>query len=137
MSIFEKILNTALSVIILAVSILAITGYYRCYSQETAHIYGSCCSEKVIEESCCCSSDDLPVKEIGNKCCDKVDIQISDERSSIFAVAKDENLDHSVWHQSLKVLSIPEKLYLFISPSKSPPDKQGQRTYILNCTFLC
>ncbi|MCH2207123.1 MAG: hypothetical protein MK132_14805 [Lentisphaerales bacterium] len=135
-----KVLNIILASCFLVTAIIANTGYYWCYSQETTHVFEACCNENEIEESCCSSADDTSQEALQNKCCDKIDIhslgdQNCNPRAQIVE-CDNINLNFLISPFLINHTQSP-KVYLHKSPPKSPPSIAGQNTYKINCSFIC
>ena len=117
-----RVSNIFLLISIVAATILSTTGYYHCNSQQTLHLYSSCCSEEIIVETCCSEPVDYEGDELSGICCDKIEIQSSPLQIfnpvNICDLDTDYSLDDTV--TSINPLS-SKKLILCYSPSKKPP----------------
>ncbi|MCM8541675.1 MAG: hypothetical protein NE328_15510, partial [Lentisphaeraceae bacterium] len=136
----NKFLNVFLIGIIAVATALANTGYYKCHSQQTVHIYDSCCSEIRSEKTCCSTPADSYEKTMKKQCCDKVDIHLLDQQNSssnIEIPAQSEKYFTACFSILQEIETSLEKPVLNSPTQKSPPTFNRQKTYKLNCTFIC
>lgn len=135
----KKTINILITVNLAVAAFLVYSGYYKCYSQKTVHLYGACCSDQAEVELCCSDRKDNSETRFEKKCCDKIDVQQTEQHPT------GNNWQISF---SLESLFIPPQPVLFINcdsltervyiaNSQSPPYTDRQKTYKYNCSYLC
>ena len=131
----SKAINIVLSTVIL-LSLTLNTGYYKCNKQSSIHLYTSCC-EGLQQEPTCCTSSNKSETNLDEKCCDKVDVEISiltmQDCSSKNVTTKEIALIYELY-QCTRLLLISSKR--FNKPFKFPIYDRSA-TYKVHCSFLC
>lgn len=133
----HKTVHILLSAIFL-MSLTLNSGYYVCNSQDTVHMYSSCCAEKKVEKTCCSSSENKSESSLEERCCDKIDLE------TVIIPAQQENLkktmEHNHWafynNSNLLVRKVSLLQGLLDKPSKIPIFDRSD-TYRVLCSYLC
>ena len=133
----SRLVYIILSIVIVASTLLLNTGYYKCYSKKTIHIYSSCCSQEKIEKTCCSSSSPAHDLSYKQKCCDKVELSSFDRVQSIDSTKNSSKDIKAIYFLNFKDNIAVNQSTFFKFPFHriQLPDKSN--IYKLNCTYLC
>ena len=136
----NKFINIVLGAILLAAASLANTGYYICHSQDTVHLYGSCCVEKTVEKDCCSDTENKAETELKSICCDRVDLQTLAEEKlySGDSLLKSKEIKSLYFYEQLSDVSpVILKTLPQSAIHKADTTRTVEHLYKVNCTYLC
>ena len=131
----NRIINIFLILSLGFTSIFLNGGYYTCNTEKTIHFQTFCC-EKAVNKTCC--GEPISSKQFNKKCCDKVDVELSDSNIYNIALNLDELEDNYIALAFLYPVSLDSEEELV--RNNSPPQfihLRNNKIYILNCSYLC
>lgn len=133
----NKLVYIILTLVIVASTLLLNTGYYKCDSKKTVHIYSSCCSQEKIEKSCCSDKKKSNKSELKQKCCDRVDLCSFDKELLLVVISKISDSPCSLNHLDfLEYIKTPSSKFK-VSAALKVPIHDERNLYKIHCIYIC
>ena len=133
----NRLVYISLTLIIVSSTLLLNTGYYKCNSKKTVHIYSSCCSQDKVEKSCCSEKKKSNKPELKQKCCDRIDLCSFDKELLVNTVIKSSDNPCSFYPATaFPMVKITPSKFRISSPLKVPIHDESN-LHKVYCIYIC